>query len=96
MSEEAVWGWACLSGIALAIVGSVVGISAWIMVPVHLVVLMTLFWWSDRCADRDATPAPPSPETAPPAPEPVRDEPPWMTHGWHDDFEDLLGEDGRW
>ena len=30
------------------------------------------------------------PEPPPQQPEPVREDPPWMTAGWHDDFEDLL------
>lgn len=94
MSEEAVWGLACLSGIALAIVGSVVGISAWIIVPVHMVVLMTLFWWSDRCADRDATTEPAAAAAAVCAAEEELND---AVDAAEDagDFEDLLGDDGR-
>jgi hypothetical protein len=92
VSEEAVWVWAGLSGIALGIVGSMSGITLWIIVPVHLGVLMTLFWCADRCADRDETAPAPLPE--PPAPDPAPAPPP--PTGWDDDLTGLLGDDGKW
>lgn len=48
----------------------------------------------ELAGQREAKAAAAAPEPPPPAPapatEPERDEPPWMTAGWHDDFEDLL------
>jgi hypothetical protein len=79
-----------VAGISLGIVGSTAGISLWLVVPAHLLVMVSLLAYADRCNARDAPAPAPEPE---PEQQPVQQPTP---SGWDDDLAGLLHDDGRW